>query len=128
MPSDDLPRAHPWPFLVHTPRTDPLSNLCGTCIAATSIAVYGLLMRPLSWAWTLFVWGYAVVWLLVNDRVTLLAYPILDPPKARTPSDSTPQIATRAYELYEQRGRQESRPVQDGDQAEREIRKDELHN
>ncbi|MCG6878058.1 MAG: DUF2934 domain-containing protein [Deltaproteobacteria bacterium] len=37
----------------------------------------------------------------------------------------TPQIAKRAYELYEQRGRQDGRTVQDWEQAEREIRKDE---
>jgi outer membrane biosynthesis protein TonB len=37
----------------------------------------------------------------------------------------TPQIAKRAYELYEQRGRQDGRAVQDWEQAKREIRKDE---
>jgi hypothetical protein len=40
----------------------------------------------------------------------------------RKPVDLTPQIAKRAYELYEQRGRQEGRAVQDWGQAEREIR------
>jgi len=145
------------------------------------------------------VWGYALLWFLVNDRVKLLAYRILDPvkrkskpetkseakseaktetkaedkngrkpevktesktepkpdvkpevrseakagPKAETkaepkpeakaepqpeaktetPSDLTPRIAKRAYELYEQRGRQDGRTVQDWEQAEREIRK-----
>jgi plasma-membrane proton-efflux P-type ATPase len=46
-------------------------------------------------------------------------------PEAKTPSDLTPQIAKRAYELYEQRGRQDGRAVQDWEQAKREIRKDE---
>ena len=49
------------------------------------------------------VWGYSLVWFLVNDRVKLLAYRIFDPPgtkpgpetEARTLSDSTPRIATR---------------------------------
>ena len=41
--------------------------------------------------------------------------------------DVTPQIAKRAYELYEQRGRQDGRAVQDWEQAEREVRKDEPH-
>ena len=51
----------------------------GTQIVATLIAVYGLFMTPLGWGWALFVWGYALVWFLVNDRVKLLAYRVLDP-------------------------------------------------
>jgi H+-transporting ATPase len=51
----------------------------GTQIVATLIAVYGLFMTPLGWHWALFVWGYALVWALVNDRIKLLAYRILDP-------------------------------------------------
>jgi hypothetical protein len=39
--------------------------------------------------------------------------------------DITPQIAKRAYELYERGGRQNDQAVQDWLQAEREIRKDE---
>ena len=31
------------------------------------------------WGWAAFVWGYALVWFLVNDRVKLLAYRIFDP-------------------------------------------------
>jgi H+-transporting ATPase len=54
----------------------------GTQIVATLIAVYGLFMTPLGWGWALFVWGYALAWFLVNDRVKLLAYRILDPVKA----------------------------------------------
>jgi H+-transporting ATPase len=77
----------------------------GTQIVATLIAVYGLFMTPLGWGWALPVWGYALVWFLVNDRVKLLAYRIFDPTKAsllaKKPLDLTPQIVTRAYELYE---------------------------
>ena len=51
----------------------------GTQIVATLIAVYGLFMTPLGWGWSLFVWGYALVWFLVNDRVKLLAYRVFDP-------------------------------------------------
>jgi H+-transporting ATPase len=51
----------------------------GTQTIATLIAVYGLFMTPLGWGWALFVWGYALAWFLVNDRVKLLAYWILDP-------------------------------------------------
>jgi len=86
-------------------------------------------MTPLGWRWAGFVWGYALVWFLVNDRVKLLAYRIFDPTKppllAKKPLDLTPRIATRAYELYEQRVRGESRAEQDWLEAEREIRKDE---
>ena len=100
----------------------------GTQIVATLIAVYGLLMTPLGWGWALMVWGYALAWFIVNDRVKLLAYRIFDPVKAEpkpetkpeTPSDLTPQITKRAYELYDQR----RRGVQDWERAEREIRKD----
>jgi F-type H+-transporting ATPase subunit b len=43
--------------------------------------------------------------------------------KAETSSDLTPQIAKRAFELYEQRGRKGDLSVRDWSQAEREIRK-----
>jgi H+-transporting ATPase len=127
----------------------------GTQTVATLIAVYGLFMTPLGWGWAAFVWGYALAWFLLNDRVKLLAYKIFDPvkaeskPEARTevtpevktepkpeakaepkpvanvPPDLTPQIAKRAYELYEERARKDGRAVQDWEKAEREIRKDE---
>ena len=94
----------------------------GTQIVATLIAVYGFFMTPLGWGWALFVWGYALVWFLFNDRVKLLAYRIFDPIKTRTPSDLTPRIARRAYELYEQRGRQEGHAGKDWHDAEQEIK------
>ena len=46
-------------------------------------------------------------------------------PEAKAPSDLTPQIAKRAYELYEQRARKDGAAVQDWERAEREIQKDE---
>jgi len=54
----------------------------GTQTLATLIAVYGVFMTPLGWGWALFVWGYALAWFLVNDRIKLLAYRILDRTKA----------------------------------------------
>jgi F-type H+-transporting ATPase subunit b len=42
----------------------------------------------------------------------------------KTPSNLTPQIGKRAYELYEEQGRKDGRAVQDWDKAEREIRKE----
>ncbi|MGC9988741.1 MAG: plasma-membrane proton-efflux P-type ATPase [Terriglobales bacterium] len=99
----------------------------GTQAVATLIAVYGLFMTPLGWRWAGFVWVYALAWFLVNDRVKLLAYRVFDPVKApsvtKTP-DLKPQIAARAYELYQQRARGESLADQDWLEAEREIRKD----
>ena len=75
----------------------------GTQIVATLIAVYGLFMTPLGWGWALFVWGYALVWFLVNDRVKLLAYRIFDPAKdgsVRTRADGASDNRTfRAWGL-----------------------------
>jgi H+-transporting ATPase len=143
----------------------------GTQIVATLIAVYGLFMTSLGWGWAGFVWGYALLWFLVNDRIKLLAYRIFDPIKAvvmpnsktdvvpklnpdlspvieamaerkldakttetkaelkSTPeiaakraSDLTPQIAARAYELYEQQGHHDGQSAQNWTKAEQEIR------
>jgi H+-transporting ATPase len=99
----------------------------GTQAVATLIAVYGLFMTPLGWGWALFVWAYALVWFLVSDRVKLLAYRVFDPTATpllvkKPPLDLTPQIAARAYELYEQRGRRDGRANRDWLEAEREIR------
>ena len=66
----------------------------GTQIVATLIAVYGLFMTPLGWGWAGFVWGYALLWFVVNDRVKLLAYRIFDPVDDRTPSELKAQSAT----------------------------------
>ncbi len=125
----------------------------GTQAVATLIAVYGLFMTPLGWGWAGFVWGYALLWFLVNDRIKLLAYRIFDPVKKKpetdakseakavdkpeaknedkpeakfvTPPDLTPQIAKRAYEIYEDRGREGSSAAQDCKKAEQELQKDE---
>ena len=50
----------------------------GTQLLATLIAVYGLFMTPIGWGWALLVWGYALVWFVVNDRVKVAAYHIFD--------------------------------------------------
>ena len=81
----------------------------GTQIVATLIAVYGLFMTPLGWGWAAVVWGYALAWFLVSDRVKLLAYRILDPvrdegalsaetprPKDGAPAGLPPKVASRA--------------------------------
>jgi H+-transporting ATPase len=98
----------------------------GTQAVATLIAVYGLFMTPIGWGWAGFVWGYALVWFLINDRVKLLAYRVFDPTAvpllAKRSPDLTPQIATRAYEIYERRLRGDGQADRDWLQAEREIR------
>ena len=100
----------------------------GTQTIATLIAVYGLFMTPLGWGWAGFVWAYAIAWALLNDRVKLLAYRIFDPTGvpllAKKSADLTPQIARRAYELYQERVHGESQADQDWHEAEREIRGD----
>ena len=50
----------------------------GTQTIATLLAVYGIFMTPLGWGWALFVWAYALAWFLLNDRVKLLAYRVID--------------------------------------------------
>jgi len=99
----------------------------GTQCVATLIAVYGIFMAPLGWKWAGFVWIYAISWALMNDRIKLLAYHIFDPLKAKettvTSHDLSPEIATKAYELYVQEGRHDGGAVQDWEKAEKEIRK-----
>jgi hypothetical protein len=69
-----------------------------------------------------------VACLVLNDavKVAMIKWRVLNS-VARKPADVTPEIAKRAYALYEQRGRQDGRAVQDWEQAEREIRKDQPH-
>jgi H+-transporting ATPase len=56
-----------------------LAAVFGTQLVATLIAVYGIFMAPIGWRWALFVWGYALAWFFVNDRVKLAAYHVFDP-------------------------------------------------
>ncbi|MFH0916880.1 MAG: plasma-membrane proton-efflux P-type ATPase [bacterium] len=67
------------PFWSHRPARILWVAVLGTQIVATLIAVYGLFMTPLGWGWATFVWGYALAWFLVNDRLKLLAYRVFDP-------------------------------------------------
>jgi H+-transporting ATPase len=79
------------PFWSICPAPILLLAVVGTQLVATLIAVYGVFMTPLGWGWALFVWGYALVWFLVTDRLKLLAYRVFDPTAApllgRTPVD-----------------------------------------
>ena len=81
------------PFWSIPPARVLLAAVIGTQLIATVFAVYGILMTPIGWGWGLVVWGYALAWFLLNDRIKLAAYRIFDPVKTKTPSDVTPQIA-----------------------------------
>jgi H+-transporting ATPase len=56
-----------------------LVAVVGTQLIATLLAVYGIFMAAIGWGWALFIWGYALAWFLVNDRVKLAAYRVFDP-------------------------------------------------
>jgi H+-transporting ATPase len=81
------------PFWSIRPAPILLVAVLGTQVVATLIAVYGFLMPPIGWGWALMVWGYSLVWFLVNDRVKLLAYRIFNPAKTKTPPAMVPKIA-----------------------------------
>jgi H+-transporting ATPase len=88
------------PFWSIRPARILLIAVLGTQALATLIAVYGLFMTPLGWGWAMFVWGYALAWFLVSDRVKLVAYRILDPAKresaAARRSRGAPDVAAAA--------------------------------
>jgi H+-transporting ATPase len=66
------------PFWAIRPAPILFWAVVGTQTLATLIAVYGIFMAPIGWHWAVFVWGYALAWFLVNDRVKLLAYRVFD--------------------------------------------------
>ena len=66
------------PFWTIRPAKILFLAVVGTQILATLIAVYGIFMAPLGWGWALAVWGYALVWFLINDAVKLSAYRVFD--------------------------------------------------
>ena len=72
------------PFWSIRPARILLVAVLGTQALATLIAVYGVFMTPLGWGYAALVWGYALVWFLLTDRVKLLAYRILDPVRSET--------------------------------------------
>ena len=67
------------PFWSIMPAPILLIAVFGTQAVATIIAVYGLLMPAMGWELAGLVWGYALIWFLINDRVKLLGYRIFDP-------------------------------------------------
>lgn len=67
------------PFWSARPARVLLAAVIGTQIIATLIAVYGIFMPAVGWVWALGVWGYALAWFFINDRVKLAAYRAFDP-------------------------------------------------
>jgi H+-transporting ATPase len=49
-----------------------------TQIGGTILAVYGILMQPLGWAFAGFVWGYSLMFFLINDSVKVKTVKILN--------------------------------------------------
>jgi H+-transporting ATPase len=65
------------PFWSIKPAPVLLGAVLGTQTLATLIVVYGWLMHPIGWGWAGAVWGYALVWFLLTDRVKLAIYHLL---------------------------------------------------
>ena len=71
----------------------------GTQIIATVIAVAGLFMTRLAWNDAALVWGYALIWFVVTDRVKLAGYRYFDRggqsrPAAHSQDSNTRERAT----------------------------------
>ncbi|MCB9854501.1 MAG: plasma-membrane proton-efflux P-type ATPase [Phycisphaerales bacterium] len=67
------------PFWSMMPAPILLWSAIATKILATCAAVYGWFMVPIGWKWALIIWGYALIWFLINDGIKLVTYRVLDP-------------------------------------------------
>ena len=54
-----------------------------TQVAGTILAVYGILMQPLGWVYAGLVWGYAIMFFLINDFVKVKTVKILNQNSSR---------------------------------------------
>ncbi len=112
-------------FWATLPSKSFLASLLAGALAGTVLTLVGLPgLLPLPWGQTLVIFVYALVaCLLVNDavKVVLIKWRVVKA-GARKPVDVTPEIAKRAYE---QQGRHDGHAVQNWEQAEQEIRKNE---
>ncbi|MEA5115559.1 MAG: plasma-membrane proton-efflux P-type ATPase [Geobacteraceae bacterium] len=66
------------PFWSIPPSPILLSATLAAQFIATLVAVYGIFVAPIGWPWAGFVWGYALAWFFINDRVKLAAYKVFD--------------------------------------------------
>jgi H+-transporting ATPase len=74
------------PFWSIRPARKLVIAVTGAQIIATVISIGGIFVTALPWKYALLVWGYALVWFLVTDRIKLLAYRLLDPHASATSS------------------------------------------
>jgi len=122
-------RERSW-FWATLPSKTFMSAIAADALAGTVLTFVGLPgLQPLPWRQTLAVFAYSMVaCLLVNDavKVAMIKWRVLNAAPGK-PTDVTPQIAKRAYELYAQGGRREGHAVQDWEQAQREILKEKPH-
>ena len=118
-------RERSW-FWATLPSKTFLSALAADALAGTVLTFVGLPgLMPLPWWQTLAIFVYAMVsCLVVNDamKVAMIKWRVLNA-VAKKPVDMTPQIAKRAYELYEQEVVSDGQAVQDWEQAERRFGK-----
>jgi H+-transporting ATPase len=70
------------PFWSSRPSAALFWAVLSTQTLATLITVYGLFMTPIGWTWALAVWGYALFWFLVEDRLKPFAYSMFDQTRA----------------------------------------------
>ncbi len=66
------------PFWSSRPAPLLLWSAVGTKLLATAAAIWGVFMTPIGWRWSLMVWGYALVWFFLSDRVKLVVYQIAE--------------------------------------------------
>jgi H+-transporting ATPase len=67
------------PFWSSRPAPILLWSAIGTKLLATAAAILGFFMTPIGWRWALLIWGYALVWFIVNDGIKLVSYRLIDP-------------------------------------------------
>jgi len=114
-------------FWTTMPSTPVVAAVIAETLIGTAVMFIGLPgLAPMPWGQALALFGYAAVSCLVVNEVVKVALIRWhrSAAVAAAPVDRTPQVARRAYELYEGRGRQDGGALQDWEQAERETRTD----
>ena len=81
------------PFWSIRPARILVLAVTGAELIATGLALSGILVPRLGWNWVLFVWGYAIIWFLITDRIKLAAYKILDPAGNQRTAHASPPAA-----------------------------------
>lgn len=62
-------KPHPSPLLLHAS--------FWSAVAGTLVVAYGFLVEPIGWKHALWIWAYALSWLVLNDFVKISAYKML---------------------------------------------------